>query len=474
MNHFQTHISDRPGGLDAPFDIAADLETPVSAWRKLTAFDPVFLLESVAGGDNPGRYSFLGLGAALRVRLDGDGFHIGESCHPRPASKADLLARLRQALGEAPQLTPAIGDLPFGGGLVGATGYDVVRHFERLPGGKVPDGTTELSYVAPQSLLVFDHLTRRASLLHAGNDRERLRLREQIVSALNGPQPGARPGRASMVGEWSMTREDFTAKVEHAREYIAAGDIYQLVLSMKYSSEHSLDPFEVYRALRLINPSSHMFYIDTGEEKIVGSSPEALVTLRNGRAALRPIAGTRPRGQSPAEDDALAGELRADPKEMAEHTMLVDLARNDLGRVAEPGSIEVGPDMIIERYSHVMHLVSGVEGRLEAPNDMFDLFAAAFPAGTLVGAPKIRAMELIDALEPEHRGWYGGAVGYFGHDGRMDQAIAIRTIVFKDWKYTIQAGAGIVADSSPEGEYAEIQSKLQVLKQALNLAQAGL
>ncbi len=258
------------------------------------------------------------------------------------------------------------------------------------------------------------------------------------------------------------------------QQYIAAGDVYQLVLSVRFGGRCDVDPFEVYRALRLLNPSPYLYYCELGERVIVGSSPEALVKLTGRAAEMRPIAGTRPRGADDARDAALEAELRADPKENAEHVMLVDLARNDLGRVVTAGSVRVDPYRSIERYSHVMHIVSGVSGVLAPGKDAFDLFAAAFPAGTLVGAPKVRAMEIIDELEPVRRGFYGGTVGYFGHGGDMNQAITIRTMVFHGDTYSFQAGAGIVADSVPQSEYEEVFAKSAVLRKALEMAKEGI
>jgi anthranilate synthase component 1 len=271
-----------------------------------------------------------------------------------------------------------------------------------------------------------------------------------------------------------MDRSAYMRGVEDVREHIAAGDVYQLVLSARFTGETTLQPFQVYRALRLLNPSPYMYFCAFGDLAVVGSSPEALVRLQDRRATLRPIAGTRPRGATPAEDAAHERDLLADPKEGAEHVMLVDLARNDLGRVAVPGSVCVDPYRTIERYSHVMHIVSGVEGVLAPDADQFDLFAAAFPAGTVVGAPKVRAMELIEELEPVRRGLYAGTVGYFGHQGAMDQAIAIRTLVFRDGGYSYQAGAGLVADSVPDTEHREVMAKGAALGAALALAGEGL
>ena len=442
---------------------------------KLGAFAPRFLLESVEGGERLARYSFIGFGDALEVRLDGAGLRIGEERRPSPADGAELLAALRAALSLAPKPQPDIAGVPLAGGLVGYAGYDVVRYFERLPAPAGDAGRAPvLHYVAPRSVLVFDHLTRGIALLHAGTEAERQALRAQVVRALRGALPnGRRAGRyAPPVA--AFPRADYMAGVRRTQQYIAAGDVYQLVLASRFSGRHELDPFQAYRALRLINPSPYMYYCALGDVAVVGSSPEALVKLNGRRAQLRPIAGTRPRSADAAVDQAREAQLLADPKENAEHVMLVDLARNDLGRVAEAGTVRVAPYRAIERYSHVMHIVSGVHGELAAGRDAFDLFAAAFPAGTLVGAPKVRAMQIIDELEPVGRGLYGGTVGYFGARGDMDHAITIRTLVFSGDEYSYQAGAGIVADSVPETEHEEVLAKSAALVRALELAEAGL
>ena len=459
----------------AVFDIAADLDTPVSAYLKLKSFRPHFLLESVEGGERLARYSFIGFGDCLEVRLDRYGLAIGRERTPRPADQADLLASLRRALAAAPRPDDGGQGFPLLGGLVGAASYDLVRYFERLPElARADDDCPDAHYVAPRSLLVFDHLTRRAALLHAGPEAERQSLRREVVRALRGGLPG--PAWTPKFGppEASLSEPEFLERVARTKEYIAAGDVYQLVLSVRFGGQCDVDPFEAYRALRLLNPSPYLYYCELGDRTVVGSSPEALVKLHGRAAEMRPIAGTRPRGADPVEDAALEAELLADPKENAEHVMLVDLARNDLGRVATAGSVRVHPYRSIERYSHVMHIVSGVRGELAAGRDAFDLFAAAFPAGTLVGAPKVRAMEIIDELEPVRRGFYGGTVGYFGHGGDMDQAIAIRTMVFHGNRYSYQAGAGIVADSVPEAEYREVLAKSAVLRRAIELAKEGL
>ncbi len=462
--------------MKPPFDIAGDLDTPVSAYAKLASFAPRFLLESVEGGERLGRYSFIGFGKSQEVRLDATGLWLDGKQLPRPSSRVELLAMLRAALAGAPRLQPEVAAIPLAGGLVGYSAYDLVRYFERLPdhandSERVPD----LHYVAPESLLVFDHLTRAIALLHSGSEAQRQSLRTAVIQALRGglahPRHDAvRYGKAT----GSLTRDAYIERVHRVKEYIAAGDVYQLVLASRFSGQHSLEPFQVYRALRLINPSPYMYFCELGDVTVVGSSPEALVKLHAGRAELRPIAGTRPRADDASVDNAREVELLADVKENAEHVMLVDLARNDLGRVARAGSVVVDPYRVIERYSHVMHIVSGVKGELATGYDAFDLFAATFPAGTLVGAPKVRAMQIIDELEPVRRGLYGGTVGYFGARGDLEQAITIRTLVFRGDEYSYQAGAGIVADSVPQAEYDEIIAKSGAMARALDMAAEGL
>ncbi len=461
--------------MKAPFDIAADLDTPVSAYLKLAPFRPRFLLESVEGGERLARYSFIGFGDCLEVRLDASGLYVGDRHMPRPQNRAEFLNALRGALARAPQPKPEIPGVPLSGGLVGYTAYDAVRYFERLPGRSLDETVTpHAHYVAPCSLLVFDHLTRSAALLHDGSEAQRQSLRRDVMQALRGAVPSIlAPGRFSPATP-SLGEAAHAAGVRRAQEYIASGDVYQLVLSSRFEGRHELAPFEVYRALRLLNPSPYMYFCELGNITVVGSSPEALVKSHDGQAQLRPIAGSRPRGADGALDAALEAELLADPKENSEHVMLVDLARNDLGRVATAGSVRVQPYRVIERYSHVMHMVSGVNGTLAPGYDSFDLFAATFPAGTLVGAPKVRAMQIIDELEPVGRQLYGGTVGYFGRRGDMDQAITIRTLVFRDDVYSYQAGGGIVADSSPKAEYEELLAKSAVLRRALGIAAEGL
>jgi anthranilate synthase component 1 len=460
--------------MQAPFDIIADLDTPVSAYLKLESLNPRFLLESVEGGERLARYSFLGFGESLDVRIDEQCMTIDDVKEARPSNQQQYLDALRRCLKLAPKPQPESG-LPFSGGLVGVSGYDIIRLFENIPGktlkqSQIPDA----AFVATASLLVFDHLTRRVALLHDGPETERASLRKEIIKLLRGAIPSRSKNASVSTAESSLSEEEFSNRVARCKEYIAAGDIYQIVLSVLFRGKTDIEPFEVYRALRLLNPSPYMFFFNFGDTKVVGSSPEALVKLNRDTASLRPIAGTLPRGSTEKEDEVNANNLLADPKESAEHVMLVDLARNDLGRVAEAGSIHVEPYRKIENYSHVMHIVSGVQGKLASNFDQFDLFAATFPAGTLVGAPKVRAMQIIEEMEHIGRGLYGGTAGYFGLSGDMDQAITIRTLVFSKDEYSFQAGAGIVADSVSSKEYQEVLAKSAILRSALEIAKEGL
>jgi anthranilate synthase component 1 len=461
--------------MEAPFDIAADLDTPVSAYLKLKGLKPRFLLESVEGGERLARYSFLGFGESTDIWFDESGLHSGGNTTASPTNRQEYLDTLRAALANVPKLQPEVEGLPFYGGLVGVSGYDVVRLFEKLPQNTKPQsGIPHAAFTAPSSLLVFDHLTRRVALLHDGSDAERATLRKEIMRLLRGPIPAQAKEVKIELPQAGLTEMEYSDRVEACKEYIASGDIYQIVVSVLFRGRSNVDPFEVYRALRLLNPSPYMFFLEFGDLKVVGSSPEALVRLNGRTASLRPIAGTLPRGADEQEDLKNEAALLADPKESAEHVMLVDLARNDLGRVATAGSIHVNPYRAIERYSHVMHIVSGVEGELAEGFDAFDLFAASFPAGTLVGAPKVRAMEIIEEMEETGRGLYAGTAGYFGVGGDMDQAITIRTLVFNGDEYSFQAGAGIVADSVASREYQEVLAKSAILRRALDIAGEGL
>ena len=457
--------------MKPPFDIAADLDTPVSAFLKLKSLGARFLLESVERGEQVARFSFLGLGSALEYHFDAEAPAVNGVRQP---GRPGILAALREGLRQSPQLTPQVDEIPFQGGLVGYADFDLVYELERFPDNTSAAGYhPRAAYMAPRSLLVFDHLTRRVALLHAGPESERLALQKEISTALRGPVPGTACRNTCSIAKAGLSRNDYMQLVYEAKQKIRDGDVFQIVLANRFYGECELDPFTVYRALRLINPSPYMYYIAIGDRTIAGSSPEAMVKLQAGVAALRPIAGTRPRGQNTGEDLELERGLLNDPKEIAEHVMLVDLARNDLGRIAATGSVRVDPYLSIERYSHVMHIVSGVSGTPRAGQDAFDLFAASFPAGTLTGAPKIRAVELLNGYEPVRRGLYGGTVGYFDHYGNMDQAIAIRTIVFENGGYSYHAGAGIVADSDPATEHDEVLAKSAVMRQALTLSTEG-
>ena len=458
------------------FDIELNSETPATVFMKLRQLTPTFLLESIERGVDQSRYSFLGIGSSQSIQVRSGTFFLNGDEISTPNSQEEMMNLFRKTLSKLPDLKPAIDTVPFSGGIVGFSSFDMVRYFEHLPIAKNKKGILappDSSYISPTSLLIFDHKKNKMALIHSGNEDERVQLRTEILAMLNIDIEPNLEKTIYSEPEANIDKKTFYEAVDKAKHHIYEGDIFQIVLSIAFSGSYDLDPFDVYRAMRLINPSPYMFYCESDGFKIAGSSPEALVRLNSDKASLRPIAGTRPRGSNTEEDKSHKESLLADEKEIAEHIMLVDLARNDLGRVAKHGSIEVSPYQSIEYYSHVMHIVSGVQGKLDEKYDAFDLFAAAFPAGTLVGAPKVRAMELIDHIEPNLRGVYGGTVGYFAKNGDMDQAIAIRTIVFSDEKYCFQAGAGIVADSMPENEYKEVLAKSEILRTALKMVKEG-
>jgi anthranilate synthase component I len=469
--------------------IPADLETPVSAYLKLAGLGAAFLLESVEQGIQVGRYSFIGLGPRLELSLrDGLTTTIRGGAEGKretaPLDPAAPFARLEAALDAARR--HAIGDLPGPlGAAVGYLGWELAAHFERLDLPQAGDlGLPDARLVFPSALVVFDHVKSEieAAVLpdagevgEAGYRAARARL-EAILDALRSPlPPGAVPGPAACLETVASntTEADFAAAVRRAKDHILAGDAFQIVLSQRLSGRTAADPFTVYRALRILNPSPYLFFLDFGDLQLVGSSPESLVTLHGDRAGVVPIAGTRPRGRTPREDQDLEAELLASEKERAEHLMLVDLGRNDLGRVCRPGTVRPASFQQVERYSHVMHLVSRVEGRLREDRSRWDLVRSVFPAGTLSGAPKIRAMQLIGELEGQRRGPYGGAVGYFAPGGDLDLCIAIRTLIFRGDRWYAQAGAGIVADSDPAAEYQETLHKLQAVTRAVTVAEGG-
>ncbi len=463
--------------------LVADLETPVSAFLKLADGRPYsFLLESVEGGAIRGRYSIIGLKPDLIWRCFGDRAEVnrealfgGDSFQPEPRG---ALASLRRLLHESRiRIPPELP--PMAAGLFGHLGYDMVRLMERLPALK-PDslGLPDALFLRPTVVAIFDNILDRVTVVtpirpqpgqgpKAAYERAAERLAEAVADfdrSLGHSAP--RMASPAPTPTSNLTREAYHDMVRRAKEYIRAGDVFQVVPSQRFAIPFTLPPFALYRALRRLNPSPFLFFLDLGAYALVGSSPEILVRLRDGKVVVRPIAGTRRRGANPREDEALARDLLSDPKELAEHLMLLDLGRNDVGRVAEVGTVRVTEKMVVEYYSHVMHIVSNVEGRLRSGLDALDALIAGFPAGTVTGAPKIRAMEIIEELEPERRGFYAGAVGYFGAGGDMDTCIALRTALVKDGRMYVQAGGGVVADSDPEAEYQESCNKARALIRA--------
>ena len=482
-------------------ELPADLDTPVSVYLKLRAAShaSAFLLESVEGGEQLARYSFIGVEPARVITIRGGEVHIrngqnesvraasGKGPHAgaqTPAWEPNPLDVLREQM-QAYRTVRVTGLPRFSGGLVGYLAYDIARCFERMPATAQDElGLPDAVLLLADPIVAFDHVKHRLLVIahaHVNGDVssayaqaatriERVveRLQQPLRAAESPRSPASRPpfGLRS-----NMSPAQYMHNVRAAKDYIAAGDAFQIVLSQRFERDTSAEPFAIYRALRRLNPSPYMFYLDLGDTQLIGSSPEMMVRLDEGVAELRPIAGTRRRGLTDAEDECLARELLADPKERAEHVMLVDLGRNDLGRVAQFGSVCVGKLMQIEKFSHVMHIVSHVRARLCPEHDAFDLFRATFPAGTLSGAPKIRAMQIIEELEQTRRGAYGGAVGYFDYAGNMDTCITIRTIVMRAQRAYIQAGAGIVADSDPASEHQECVNKAMALAEAIRLAE---
>ncbi len=431
----------------------ADLETPTSLFLKLRDLRPAFLLESVTHGEHVGRYSFIGLDPVQRIEYRGQG------------SLRGLIERTLSSLKPAQD---AGHDLVHG--LVGAIAYENVHQFAPTGLAARETGLPLASFVVPRAVVTFDHAARRITLNHAdGPDAARALLAE-VRGCMSLPLPALATGGTFTAPVATVTEAEFARRVAAAKEHIAAGDIFQVVLSLAFEGETDLHPYQVYRALRHLNPSPYLYFLDFGGYQIIGSSPEALVKLQDGGLTIRPIAGTRPRGADEHEDASLEIELANDAKELAEHNMLVDLARNDVGRVAEIGSVRVPDLRVIERYSHVMHLVSRVTGKLREGVSALDAFESAFPAGTVSGAPKVRALQIIHDLEPEARGFYAGSVGYFTAGGHFDQAITIRTIVMHNGRYSARAGAGIVADSVAASEYQEIRNKAQALLKSLQFA----
>jgi anthranilate synthase component I len=465
--------------------LIADLETPVSAMLKLAGGRPLsFLFESVEGGAVRGRYSFIGMKPDLIFRCRGERAEINRSALQDPDAfgpmTAGALAALRSLVAESrievPSRLP-----PMAAGLFGYMSYDMVRLMERLPDDNPdPIGIPDAIFLRPTVVAIFDNVEDQVTVVtpvwpERGADSRRAyddacRRLAEVVAGLDAALPLKRDAAIEQLAlpepASNMSQARYHEIVERAKEYIRAGDIFQVVPSQRFRLPFPLPPFALYRALRRLNPSPFLFFLDFAGFAVVGSSPEILVRLRDGKVTIRPIAGTRRRGRTPEEDRALAADLLADPKELAEHLMLLDLGRNDVGRVARIGTVTVTEQMVIEYYSHVMHIVSNVEGTIDPRHDAMDALIAGFPAGTVSGAPKVRAMEIIDELEPERRGIYGGAVGYFAANGAMDTCIALRTALVKDGVMYAQAGGGVVADSQPEAEYQESINKVRALIRA--------
>lgn len=470
-------------------EILADMETPVSAFRKIDQGGFTFLLESVEGGEKWGRYSFLGSEPAMIIEARGGEVRVlRDGGVAETHTGVDPIAFVRERMSRYRLVIDAA--LPrFVGGAVGYIGYDMVRFFEDIP--EVPkedSGFPDMVLMIMKDLLIFDNTEKKilvvsnvyleegadpAEVYHQAGERI-----DRLIRRLNVPCEIVNlslPREVDLeIPESSFTRERFHGAVERAKDYIVAGDVIQVVLSQRFQVPLKNDPFDIYRVLRTVNPSPYMYFLRMGPIKIVGSSPEVLVRVEGDRVEVRPIAGTRPRGRDEAEDRALMEELLADPKERAEHIMLVDLGRNDVGRVARMGTVKVKEFMVIEKYSHVMHIVSDVVGELEPGRDAYDVLRSCFPAGTVSGAPKILAMEIIEELEPVRRGPYAGAVGYIDFSGNMDTCITIRTMVINEGDLFLQAGAGIVADSDPEREYEETVNKARGMLKAMEVARQGI
>ena len=469
-------------------EVFADLDTPLSAYLKLADEPYTYLFESVQGGEKWGRYSIIGMACNTRIKVFGKRVLLEvDDQVVNEIETGDPLQYIEEYL-DSFKVAEAECLPKFHGGLVGYFGYDTIRYIEpKLAHCPNPDKheTPDILLMLSDRLAVFDNLSSRMFLIvhvEPGTDKawedgqQQLDVLEEKLNSVRLDR-NARPAQHTVCEQdftSEFTQQGFEAAVEQARQYIIDGDAMQIVLSQRLSIPYRSAPIDLYRALRSLNPSPYLYYLNLGDHHVVGSSPEILVRLEDEAVTVRPIAGTRPRGKTPEDDLELERELLSDPKELAEHLMLIDLGRNDAGRVSQVGSVELTEKMIVERYSHVMHIVSNVEGRIKPDMSAFDVLRATFPAGTVSGAPKIRAMEIIDELEPVKRGIYSGAVGYISWSGNMDTAIAIRTAVIKNEQLYIQAGAGIVYDSVPENEWAETMSKGRAIFRAVALAEAGL
>lgn len=490
----QTFLEDHKEGMIPVYcSLLSDELTPVSAFRRLAAEAPrAFLLESVVGGEKIARYSFLGCDPVAWIEARGRSVEFFDGRQLTHVAETDPIERLEELLRRFHARHPA--GLPrFIGGAVGYAGYDVIRNYERLPNPPTDDrNLPDLQFGVYDRMVIFDHVRKVVHVLafahldETGDREAAYRIACERITALvdrlattsfAGVHSVMTPATAPLQAESSFSPESFSAAVERCKQYIRAGDAFQIVLSRRLSMLSAADPFDIYRALRVVNPSPFMFYLRTPTVILVGSSPEVLCRIEGRTVSTRPLAGTRPRGKTEAEDHGLEIELRADPKERAEHTMLVDLGRNDLGRVCEPGTVRVDDLMSVERYSHVMHLCSTVTGTLAEGRSPFDALRCVLPVGTVSGAPKVRAMQIIDELEPVRRGPYAGAVGYIDFAGNMDTCIALRTLVVTPadlghWRVDAQVGAGIVADSEPDAEFTETSNKARAMLAALEMAAA--
>jgi anthranilate synthase component I len=490
LEEFKTKA--REGNLIPVYkEVLADLETPVSAFLKLGDNPFSFLLESVEGGDKWARYSFLGCDPSTVISLKGSKVEIleGDKKESKETGESHPLDYLKKMLSKYKPVDDPT--LPrFSGGAVGFICYDMVRYYEELPDNTEDDlNLPDAVFVVADTLLIFDDIFKKIKIVsNAFIENDNLEeayqkaidkidsIEKKLLEPLKTapfPKPSGKKMDPDKI-ESNFEKEEFKKSVQKIKDYIKEGDVIQTVLAQRLKFDVSQDPFTIYRALRTVNPSPYMYYLNFGETYVVGASPEVLVRVEDDFAETRPIAGTRPRGENELEDRKLEEELLNDQKELAEHIMLVDLGRNDLGRVAKIGSVKVNESFSIERYSHVMHIVSNVQCRLKEGMDCFEALKSTFPAGTLSGAPKIRAMEIIDELEPTRRGIYGGAVGYIGFSGNLDAAIAIRTLVIKNNAAYLGVGAGIVADSDPEKEFEETMNKGKALLKAIELAERGL
>ena len=467
-------------------DILADTETPVSAFMKIDSNGEAFLLESVEHGEKWGRYSFIGASARAIIKGTSGALEIIEDGRSttKKGDPIELLAAYMSSFKAAPSASGGEGMI-FSGGAVGFFSYDAVRYIENIPDIiKKDTGIPDLCFMITDTFLVFDNAEQKikavcnARTSDGGSIEAAYALATEKIDALvkrlrEGRVNAANPPAGDLPVSSNFPKEKFKAAVERVKEYIAAGDVIQAVISQRFETPLNCGAFDIYRALRVTNPSPYMFFLRLGGVELAGSSPEILVRVEGKDVTIRPIAGTRKRGRDEAEDKALERELLADPKERAEHIMLVDLGRNDVGRVAVPGSVKVTELMVTERYSHVMHIVSNVRAEKRTEVDAFGVFRACFPAGTLTGAPKIRAMEIIEEVEPERRGVYGGCVGYVGFSGNMDMCITIRTVLVKDGRAFVQSGAGIVADSALEKEFEETVNKAKGVLKAVDMARKG-